>query len=1444
MSHINNDQKYKKYTPYEHVKAKAGMYIGNFSNNESDQLIYDLATDTYLIEKNIKSNNAALKCADEILVNTIDQYSLSDNKTIIIVSYKVLTENDITKYAKINQGFTEAESKGCIKPGNVMITIRNTHNCVPLNTQDDIEINGVKTVMYKPQLIFGELYTTSNYENDSDNGKASNYEILNDLPPKLTGGINGLGAKLTNIYSKLFEIECYDGVSMYKQQWYNRMKHHSPPEIIQIPLQKYKTDPNIKPNFGELKNLDDKSYIGVSVSFILDDSLDIDPEQFKKGIITRLKFVAEFCTKSNVLWIDGSNDPVILSKKQYAEYSSDIIKKKRVSKNKTISSDQVESSENIIKFNLVPNINYKYKDKISWNITIGANDNILLKSLSCINGVIIPKNGIHMTSIIDQIIDYSIPKWYYENIPKLFTEYKSKNFAHFVGMYKQNTLIDIPVKSVDKKLLKSKICVYISGYIHNPQYTSQTKEEVTGDKKFFNTYYKIPENVLENISKIITPVIGVTIPENTKTNNAPKFVESYYEARGLTQKIKHQHYKIFICEGDSAMQPIVKGLDIIHDYNPEYNRTVCSVISNKGVPRNMVREIKYIEGGYIPLPNGFENFDYLQKKYVIPPNFAEDNKFWIIIRLIGLEFNKYYFDISELKIKEIIIATDQDDDGKGNIRISIAAFFIIYWPELLLHNFIKVLRTPLIKIYTDKDKTETIKAFYDINSYNTWIAEGDRLREIEFKKFMCITNGNDVFKYTITDRRKMYTRYFKGLSTLKDIDVTEVFTDLKTNIIQYVAYTEDDFKTFSSKEFIDGLIKSLNITHPEQSNNIIANFNPRREVAKTEFGMTMSSIDIYLNTNSDGRKYFLKEAIRMDGQDYYKTNNKGILETKLRNDLDSEYRIYASANIVRHMPDACDGATETTRKVWAAAMSYTGDDIKVCNFAGDVSKRFEYHHGPASMEGVIMGEAMDFPGSREILFIKALSQCGTRDMGGKVLPESRYFEIGMNKNILRAMFPVDDDPLLVYQEVEGKIVEPVRYIPLMPLSIMENYVSPCHGWKTEIWGRDYKTLLDMVLKNIAHQKLTGEIIGYDKTYYIKNSTKYFNTFSRVNLTDGSLKKETDNVRFSRPTPDKIIVNYLPPKVWTLDFLSKAEHQRELAKKADNEKQNSVKRGVSKIQVAAKGLKKKTCIDPGIKHHEWVESDLIINNSTTITNKIEIIIPLKKEFVSKTDDELITAFKFKKHMNSHLNLLDEFHKVREFRSYGDVFTYWYCIRIDCYKRRIMREKIKTEMELILNTEQVKFINEYNKSPMNNISIQEQIDRAQHKFKLIPLNSALIRNIGLTPIDKIKSLCMIELIHDKDVVITADINYDYITSMRISQLSINHKNKLIEEINKLEKYLETLNTPSYMFDLFESELLHLDECLKKYDAEREKMRLKVMNAAKNGGVVKQKKNTNKR
>lgn len=87
--------------------------------------------------------------------------------------------------------------KVVIDAENNFISVYNNGDGVP------VEIHKEEGV-YVPELIFGHLLTSSNYD---------------DTEKKTTGGRNGYGAKLTNIFSTEFVIETADGRKQkkYKQ---------------------------------------------------------------------------------------------------------------------------------------------------------------------------------------------------------------------------------------------------------------------------------------------------------------------------------------------------------------------------------------------------------------------------------------------------------------------------------------------------------------------------------------------------------------------------------------------------------------------------------------------------------------------------------------------------------------------------------------------------------------------------------------------------------------------------------------------------------------------------------------------------------------------------------------------------------------------------------------------------------------------------------------------------------------------------------------------------------------------------------------------------------------------------------------------------------------------------------------------------------------------------
>ncbi|KAI7993380.1 DNA topoisomerase 2 [Camellia lanceoleosa] len=121
-----------------------------------------------------------------------------------------------------------------------MVTIDVEQNCISVYNNGDgvpVEIHQEEGV-YVPEMIFGHLLTSSNYD---------------DLMKKMTGGRNGYGAKLTNIVSTEFVIETADGKRQkkYKQVFSNNMGKKSEPIITKCKESENWTKVTFKPDLAK-----------------------------------------------------------------------------------------------------------------------------------------------------------------------------------------------------------------------------------------------------------------------------------------------------------------------------------------------------------------------------------------------------------------------------------------------------------------------------------------------------------------------------------------------------------------------------------------------------------------------------------------------------------------------------------------------------------------------------------------------------------------------------------------------------------------------------------------------------------------------------------------------------------------------------------------------------------------------------------------------------------------------------------------------------------------------------------------------------------------------------------------------------------------------------------------------------------------------------------------
>ncbi|XP_069809901.1 DNA topoisomerase 2-alpha [Dendropsophus ebraccatus] len=165
---------YQKKTQLEHILLRPDTYIGSVEPVTQQMWVYD--EDEGLNSREVTFVPGLYKIFDEILVNAADNKQRDPTMSCIKVT---------------------------IDPENNVVSVWNNGKGIPV-VEHKVE------KVFVPALIFGQLLTSSNYDDDEK---------------KVTGGRNGYGAKLCNIFSNKFSVEtaCREYKKVFKQTWSNNM---------------------------------------------------------------------------------------------------------------------------------------------------------------------------------------------------------------------------------------------------------------------------------------------------------------------------------------------------------------------------------------------------------------------------------------------------------------------------------------------------------------------------------------------------------------------------------------------------------------------------------------------------------------------------------------------------------------------------------------------------------------------------------------------------------------------------------------------------------------------------------------------------------------------------------------------------------------------------------------------------------------------------------------------------------------------------------------------------------------------------------------------------------------------------------------------------------------------------------------------------------------------
>jgi len=244
--------------------------------------------------------------------------------------------------------------------------------------------------------------------------------------------------------------------------------------------------------------------------------------------------------------------------------------------------------------------------------------------------------------------------------------------------------------------IKQNMWIFVNSLIENPSFDSQTKETLTTKPSTFGSSCELSASFHKKVaqSDLIEAVtqaaqIKEQLELRKKMGTSKKKqrligIPKLEDANDAGTKNGH-HCTLILTEGDSAKSLALSGIQV------------------------MGRD----RFGVFPLRGKLLNVREVSNKQLM-----ENQEIQNVIKILGLQLGAIYDDASSLRYGQVMIMTDQDQDG-SHIKGLIINFFHHFWPSLLkLKNFLVEFVTPIIKAVRGPER----HCFFTIQEFERWAA--------------------------------------------------------------------------------------------------------------------------------------------------------------------------------------------------------------------------------------------------------------------------------------------------------------------------------------------------------------------------------------------------------------------------------------------------------------------------------------------------------------------------------------------------------------------------------------------------------------------------------------------------------------------------------------------------------------------------------------------------
>jgi len=308
--------------------------------------------------------------------------------------------------------------------------------------------------------------------------------------------------------------------------------------------------------------------------------------------------------------------------------------------------------------------------------------------------------------------------------------------------------------------------------------------------------------------------------------------------------------------------------------------------------------------------------------------------------------------------------------------------------------------------------------------------------------------------------------------------------------------------------------KGLGTSSASEAREYFRNIKMNNYIFTEETDSTMNLA--FSKTESDKRKEWLY------GYDTQVILNHTETEIPIQDFIHKELIHFSNSDTFRSIGSVYDGLKPSQRKILYACLKRNlYSEIKVAQLSGYVSEISAYHHGEASLQSTIIGLAQDYVGSNNLNLLLPNGQFGTRIMGGHDSASSRYIHTELNP-IVQYLFPKEDFPLLTYNEDDGQKVEPIYYLPIIPLVLVNGMNGIGTGFSSSIPKYSVNDIIKNIIRKLngqgytpihpSYNGYTGSIIQLDDSNYLSKGVYRVINDTTIEITELPIGRWIDDYK--------------------------------------------------------------------------------------------------------------------------------------------------------------------------------------------------------------------------------------------------------------------------------------------------------------------------------------------